>query len=204
MNFLEFRNNLSPYPVFSLRDVLKTIPDFHRIQLDRWKKKGYIKKIKRGLYCFEDYDQNQNFLFYSANKIHSPSYISLETALKHYGLIPEEIFQITSLSTKKTETFKTPIGNFNYHHIKPDLYWGYRLVDFRHSKIRMAEPEKAILDYLYFHPSLKTTDDFNSIRINRDEWRMGINPEKLKTYLAAFHNKQLVKRATVFLKTLLK
>lgn len=199
MQFIEFQNQLSAYPVFSLKDILKVITDFNRIQLDRWEKKGYLKKIKRSFYCFANQDINQNFPFYAANKIYAPSYVSLEMALKFYGLIPEEIFQITSVSTKKTANFETTVGNFSYRHIKPGLYWGYRLIDFERQKILLAEPEKAVLDYLYINPRLKTVDDFLGMRINVDEFKLQINLGKFQKYLETFNNKQLSKRTKIFL-----
>lgn len=199
MQFIEFQNQLSEYYVFSLKDILKVLPDFKRIQLDRWEKKGYLKKIKRGFYCFSSEEVTSDFLFYTANKIYAPSYVSLEMALKFYGLIPEEIFQITSVGTKKIASFETDIGNFNYRHIKPSLYYGYRLVDFGKQKILIAEPEKAVLDYLYVHPNLKTAADFEGMRINADEFKSQINLEKFQKYLEAFSNKQLSKRAKIFL-----
>lgn len=199
MQFVEFQNQLSIYPIFSLVDILKINSDFNRIQLDRWEKKGYLEKIKRGFYRFVATDFSQNFLFYVANKIYAPSYVSLETALKYYGLIPEEIFQITSIGTKKTTHFETPIGNFNYKQIKPSLFWGYRLINFGKQKLLLADPEKAILDYLYLNPNLKTVEDFAEMRINPDEFKLQINFEKLGRYLEAFTNKQLSKRVKIFL-----
>lgn len=199
MQFIEFQNQLSAYHVFSLKDVLKAIPEFNRIQLDRWEKKGYIKKIKRGFYCFTVQELSQNFLFYTANRIYSPSYVSFEIALKYYGLIPEEIFQITSVSTKKTTDFKTSIGNFNYRRIKPGLFWGYRLIDFDEQKLLLAEPEKAVLDYLYINSKLKTSSDFKGMRINVDEFREQIDIDKFKKYLTIFNCKALSRRANIFL-----
>ncbi|MBI4994493.1 hypothetical protein HZC21_02505 [Candidatus Peregrinibacteria bacterium] len=128
--------------------------------------------------------------------------MSLEIALKHYGFIPEEIFQITSVSTKKTTNFKTSIGNFSYRQIKPSLYWGYKLMEFGSQKILLAEPEKAILDYLYMNSKLKTLNDFEGMRINVDEFTSQINPERFQKYLEAFGNKQLSKRANTFLTTI--
>lgn len=202
MQFIEFRNHLSAYPVFSLKDVLKSIPNFNRIQLDRWEKRGYVKKIKRGFYCFADIELGQNFLFYAANRIYAPSYVSLEIALKYYGFIPEEIFQITSVGTKKATNFETSIGNFNYRHIKPGLFWGYRLVDFGRQKLLLAEPEKAVLDYLYLNSALKTAGDFESMRINIDEFKAQVDFERFKQYLKTFNNKRLSKRANIFLTTI--
>ncbi len=203
MQFIDFQNKLSAYAVFSLKDVSKVIPVFNRIQLDRWENKGYLKKVKRGFYCFSSLNFTQDFLFYTANKIYAPSYVSLEMALKHYGFIPEEIFQITSVSTKKATSFETSVGNFSYRLIKTSLYWGYRLVDFGQQKLLIAEPEKAVLDYLYVNSKLKTADDFLGMRINVDEFRMSINLDKFQQYLKAFDNYQLSKRAKIFLTTIL-
>jgi predicted transcriptional regulator of viral defense system len=202
MQFIDFQNKLSAYPVFSLQDVSKIIPVFHRIQLDRWEKKGYLKKVKRGFYCFSRQNFTQDFLFHAANKIYAPSYVSLEIALKYYGLIPEEIFQITSVGTRKTTHFETSVGNFSYRRIKPSLYWGYRLVDFGQQKLLIAEPEKAVLDYLYVNSQLKTADDFVGMRINIDEFIAHIHLDTFQQYLKTFHNMQLSKRANTFLSAL--
>lgn len=199
---MDFQNQFSMYPIFSLQDVRKVFNDFSYRQLDRWEKKRYLKKVKRGFYCFSAQGANQNFLFYAANKIYAPSYVSLETALKHYEFIPEEIFQITSVSTRKTTNFETSVGSFGYRQIKPGLYWGYQLVDFGQQKILLAEPEKAVLDYLYIHPTLKTHEDFLGMRINVDEFGTRINLDKFRQYLKMFNNKQLSKRAHIFLTTI--
>lgn len=200
MQFIDFQSHLAEFPIFSLLDILKMVPDFNRIQLDRWEKKRYLIKIKKGFYCFSQKKNERDFLFYSANKIYSPSYVSLEMALKFYGFIPEEIFQITSVSTKKTADFQTPLGNFTYRQIKPSLYFGYRLVEFGQQKLLIAEPEKAILDYLYLHPRLKTMDDFEEMRINITECRSQMRVRLFNTYLELFDNKKLSQRANIFLK----
>lgn len=170
--------------------------------MDRWGKKGYLKKLKQGYYYFPHQELNQDFLFYTANKIYSPSYVSLEMALKYYGLIPEEIFQITSVSTRKTISFETPVGNFSYRHIKPSFYWGYNLIDFAGQKILLADPEKAVLDYLYLNTKLKTADDFLGMRVNVREFRSLIVVKRLQEYLKNFGDKQLSKRAKLFLTTI--
>lgn len=199
MQFIDFQNRLSNYPIFSLKDVLKMFYGFSYRQLDRWEKKGYLKKLKRGFYCFSNQNVDRDFLFYTANKIYPPSYVSLETALKYYGLIPEEIFHITSVSTKKTANFDAQNYNFSYRHIKPKLYFGYKLIDFGGQKLLLADPEKAILDYLYIHKNLKTADDFLEMRINPDEFKEKINMERLQKYLKLFGSLQLAKRVKLFL-----
>lgn len=201
MQIIEFQKKLSMYPIFSLQDVQKIAPNFYRIQLDRWQKKGYIKRIKKEYYYFTDREIDQNFLFYSSNKIYSPSYISLEKAFQYYDFIPEEIFQITSVSSKKTTKFTTSLGNFSYRHIKPSIFFGYRMIDYGKQKILLAEPEKAVLDYLYLNPRLKAADDFREIRINKQEFLEIIDFTKLQRYLKAFENKSLSGRAKIFLNT---
>lgn len=213
MNFLEFQEKLFPYPVFSLKNVQTSIPRFSYRQLDRWCKKGYLCKIRRGYYSLRtviknDHDQavhesSERFLYYLANTIYSPSYISLEKALKFYGLIPEEVFQITSVSTKKTNRFKTPFGNISYQHIKPSLFFGYQLLEFGPHKILMSDPEKALLDTLYLNPKLQTIHDFEEMRIDKIEFQEQVNLEKFNIYLHAFENQSLVKRAKLFLKAVI-
>lgn len=198
MQLIELRKLLSPYSVFSLRDIWKIIPTFNRIQLDRWEKKKYLRKIKKGFYGFTDTNVDENFLFYTANKIYSPSYVSLEKALKFYGFIPDEIFQITSVSTKKTADFETTIGSFSYRQISPSLFFGYKIFD--HGLV--AEPEKAALDYLYLNSHVKTSDDFLEMRINKVEFLSQIDLEKFHRYLEAFRSKALSKRAEIFLNTI--
>jgi predicted transcriptional regulator of viral defense system len=201
MQIIEFQKKLSMYPIFSLQDVQKIAPNFYRIQLDRWQKKGYIKRIKKEYYYFTDREIDQNFHFYSSNKIYSPSYISLEKAFQYYDFIPEEIFQITSVSSKKTTKFTTSLGNFSYRHIKPSIFFGYRMIDYGKQKILLAEPEKAVLDYLYLNPRLKAADDFREIRINKQEFLEIIDFTKLQRYLKAFENKSLSSRVKIFLNT---
>ena len=72
-------------------------------------------------------------------------------------------------------------------------------MEFGNQKILLAEPEKAILDYLYVNSKLKTVNDFEGMRINIDEFRSRINPDKFQKYLKTFRNKQLFKRANTFL-----
>lgn len=202
MEFIDFQKKFSVYAIFSLSEIKKIIPNFNRIQIDRWEKKGYLLKIKQGFYSLADKDIDQSYSFLVANKIYAPSYISLEKAMKYYGLIPEEVFQITSVGTKKATEFETPIGNFSYRHISPKLFWGYKLVKINNSKFLIAEPEKAILDYLYLHPRLKTVDDFEGMRVNKDSFAEYVDAQKFQKYLEAFSNKSLTKCANTFLNTI--
>lgn len=202
MNKIDFQKRLTPYGVISLENIYKSFPDFSYKQISRWQKDGFLIKIKQGFYTFTDQKIDDYFLFLIANKIYEPSYISLEKALKYYGLIPEEIFQITSVSTKKTNIFNNSIGSFSYRHIKESLFWGYHFISNSNQKVLIADAEKAILDYIYLHFELKTENDFKELRINSNSFNENINLDKLNKYLSKFKNKKLNRRLEVFLKTI--
>jgi len=199
MKFLELKNQLNKFIVFSLADIRKIEPGFYRSRLSEWQNKGYIKKIIKNYYIFTDQQVDEKTLFYIANKIYNPSYISLEMVLAYYHLIPESTYGLTSITTKKTAIFKTKVGDFSYRSVKPELFFGYSLVDYQGQKIKLAEVEKAILDYLYLNSHLKTESDFSELRLNLAELLAYWNEIKFNQYLTVFGNKRLNVRAKNFI-----
>jgi len=199
MNFISFKNSLRDFPVFSVADIRAAHGDFDRRRLSEWQKKGYIKKIIKGYYLFSDVDMNEDTLSAIANKIYKPSYISFETAMSHYRLIPESIYMMTSASTRRTYVFETPVARFLYRTIKPSLFFGYSILP---DGIKMAFMEKAILDYFYINPAVQSDDDFASLRINREEILIRVNKKRLADYMQRFSQKRLSKRMKHFLEWL--
>lgn len=199
MNFIDFKSSLAPYIVFSLKDVQQLYPVFQRLQLTRWQKKGYLNKIIKGYYLFSDLQRKEETLFLIANKIYTPSYISLEIALSYYGFIPDNVYTITSTTSRTTYTFISEIGNFTYQKIKSSLFWGYTLVSINNHNFKIAEPEKALLDYFYLNSHLKQKEDFEEMRFNLKEIQDKINLKKFNQYLAMFQNKALSQRVDLFL-----
>lgn len=199
MQYIELKNALKSFTVFSLRDIKKVDNNFFRARLNEWQDKGYIKKIIKGYYIFSDLELNENVLFEISNRIYSPSYISFEMALSYYHLIPESVYGITSASTRRTYKFKSSIAEFNYRTIKPNLFFGYKIVNYNNKCFKIAIIEKAILDYFYIKPNLKTKHDFVSLRINKDMFLKQVNEEKLYKFLEKFAQKTLLKRIKSFL-----
>ena len=195
MNFVHFKNSLIDFPIFSIADIRATHGSFDRRRLSEWQKKGYIKKIVKGYYLFSDVDMNEETLSAIANKIYKPSYISFETAMSHFRLIPESVYIITSASTKRTYIFETPVARFSYRTIKPALFFGYYLLP---GGVKMAFMEKAILDYFYINPALQTEDDFASLRIKREEMLSRVNKQRLTDYMRRFRQKRLSQRMEHF------
>lgn len=201
MRFLEFKDHFEVFRVFSVQDIMKWDPDFDTRRLVEWQRKSYIKRIINRWYIFADTPLDENLLYLSSNRIYSPSYISFESALAYYRLIPEAVYTITSATTLKTHHFATSLGVFSYRHLKPELMFGYRLVEVKGHRFKMAEPEKLLLDYMYLNTSLQSADDFESLRINQAELRTLVNQRRLTDYLTLFENKALEKRVDTFINT---
>jgi len=148
-----------------------------RVKINDLLKKGEIIRIKKGLYVFGPALAQKPYSKETlANLIYGPSYISLEYALSFYGLIPEKVETVTSVTNKRKKLFRTPVGVFSYAYINPDLFpHGTTLhrIDDRHT-ILIATKEKAVCDTLYFTKKLAGIADmetylFKNLRINRDE-----------------------------------
>ena len=199
MLYLDFRTAFKEYPLFSVDEVRKVFPHFDTRRLFEWCQKDYLKKIRNKWYCFSDTEINEKYLFHVANKIYGPSYISCETALSFYNLIPEAVFTITSVTSQKTMEFHTALANFTYRHIKPSLLFGYKLVNNGVSQIKIADIEKAIIDYLYLNPRYNEPEDFSGLRINTKELAEQINSERIRAYLKEIRSSSLSHRVDSFL-----
>ena len=199
MQYLDLKTQLKDFSVFSIKDIEKMDMSFHKQRLSEWQKKGYVKKICKGFYIFSDLQINEPTLFIIANRVYEPSYISLEMALSIYGIIPEAVYGITSVTSQKTKNLKSPVGEFIYRHTQPDFMFGYELREHEGHRYQIAEIEKAVLDYLYFNSKISDYESFEGMRFNTSELKDKLNIEKFNKYLEAFHNKSLARRAKKFL-----
>jgi predicted transcriptional regulator of viral defense system len=201
MRFLELKKQLGDQLVFTFSDARKIDGGFDYRRLTEWQKKNYIKKIIKGYYIFSDTALSEEVLFSVANKIYSPSYISLESALRYYNLIPEGVFQIISVSTKKTACFQTQIGTFTYRKISPGCFFDYTILGNGPQKVKIATPEKAIADFFYLNAHLKSPADITSLRINKGSFSEKVNIKKLEENVSKIGNKRLKERINILLKT---
>ncbi|HEY61368.1 MAG TPA: hypothetical protein G4N95_01820 [Anaerolineae bacterium] len=200
MRFRDFQIYAKNLPAFNLNDVRKFEPDFYRQQLNDWLDRGYIKSITGGFYMLADTKVDENYLFMLANRIYEPSYISKESALSYYLVIPETVLGVTSVSSRKTKQFDSKWGRFKYSSIKPILMFGYRVI--KHDKMikyKIASLEKAILDYLYWNKRIDSIDDFVGLRWNKQEL-LGLEGNPLfKKYLQVYDNKALERRVSLLI-----
>ncbi len=199
MNYLGFREVMKRFKIFSLTDIKKNFPTFDSRRLVEWQEKGHIKKVINRWYLFADVQVEEKLMYWTANRIYQPSYISMESALAFYGLIPEAVFTLTSLSTLKTKSFDTHLGAFSFRHVKPCLFFGYKVIEWQGLPIKMAEPEKVMLDYLYLNPQLNQEEDWQALRLNLEKLHDIIDTSKMLRYLILFESKALDRRVTRFL-----
>ena len=178
-------------PVFSKNDILLAGGKIYDYQLTRWVKKGYLLKLKNSIYAFnKDYEKIKGEEV--ATALYQPSYLSLESALSSYGFIPEMVYAYVSVTAKINRTFDNKFGHFIYRHVKSEVFWGYREVRTGAGRYLIAEPEKALLDYLYLNLSkINSESDFENLRFNEDRIGETLNREKFLRYLLAFKIKKL-------------
>jgi hypothetical protein len=120
----------------------------------------------------------------------------MESALSAYGFIPEMVYAYISVSPKINRTFDNYFGHFIYRHIKKELFWGYKAVQTQYGLYLEAEPEKALLDYLYLTlANINCQEDIESLRLKRDQLKQHLNYDKYRKYLSAFNIKKLEKWA---------
>jgi predicted transcriptional regulator of viral defense system len=199
MQFFELKAQLNDFVAFSIRDIEKIDPMFHKQRLSEWQRMGYIEKLRQGFYVFSGLPLHEQNLFIIANTIYRPSYVSLEMALSLYHLIPESVYTVTSVTSRKTSSFQTGRGNFKYQHLKPSLMFGYQLRGYGKHMFAIAEIEKAVLDYLYLNPQIQDERDFEGLRINASEFKLQADMETFAKYLEAIGNEALSVRAHNFI-----
>lgn len=159
-------------PIFNSSILLagNVDPKLIRIQLSRWVKAGKIYQLRRGLYSIAPpYQKKQPHPFLVANHLQKASYISLQSALSFYGLIPEVVNITTSVSTGRPERLETPLGIFEFRHIKPELLFGYRMVELGEQSAFVATPEKALLDLIYLQAGSDSAAYLKELRLQNTE-----------------------------------
>lgn len=148
-----------------------------RIKLHHLLKIGALIRVKKGFYVFgEKFARRPFSLEVLANMIYGPSYVSLEWACQYYGLIPEKVTVVTSVTTKRTKQFNTPVGSFSYNHVSLQYYpIGVTFVKYRDVQAQVATKEKALVDLLNVRrghiSSLKALKEtlFEDLRITEED-----------------------------------
>lgn len=201
INFWQFRNQFYNLICFNVNQVYAWQPDFDKNNLTRWVKQNLLVKLRNSWYSFPDYVNMSNIQYFVSNKIYSPSYISLHSALAFYGIIPEAIVQTTAVSSLKKANFENNFGSFSYQQILPELMFGNEQKTFlnKHS-LFFATPEKAILDLLYLYPQYNSEQEIIELRFDEEFMQEELNVERLNEFTEKFQSKALRNRVDLLLK----
>ena len=142
-----------------------------RLQLTRWVKAGKLIQLTKGLYTLaEPYRKVTPHPFVLANAIKKASYVSLQSALGYYGMIPEHVPTVTSVTTQRPERVETLLGQFAFRHIKKSWFHSYQQIDFGSGqRAFIATPEKALLDLVYLTPGANNYDFLTELRLQGPE-----------------------------------
>ena len=178
MRFDELLWIVGDEPVFETSLLLSgdVDPADIRRQLSRWTANGRVLRLRRGLYALpRPFRKVEAHPFVVANRLVRPSYVSLQSALAHHGVIPESVPVTTSVTTGRPGEFSTPLGDFVFRHVQLPLFAGFAAtVVGRGQDAFVASAEKALLDLVYLEPGSDSRAYLDELRLDVDE-RLDIN-----------------------------
>jgi hypothetical protein len=206
----ELQNLLFTWPKVYIRDtdiaiLVKKSLDARYNLIKRAVKDGLIIQLKKGFYFIKNpYRKEIPNLFEIAQLLYGPSYISLESALSYHQWIPEAVYTITSVSTKRARQFDTSLAVFSFMRVPEELFHlGVERVESKRDIFLMASPWRALADYLYvYRKSWKKLIDISlDLRIESETLR---NSDKniLKELAKLYPSTRVRKQLATFLKEL--
>ncbi|MDO5567084.1 MAG: hypothetical protein Q4G59_10550 [Planctomycetia bacterium] len=159
------------FDYLQLTDALSAYGNI-RGKIGRLLASGEIIRIKKGLYTFPDYLRRETLnSAVLANMIYGPSYVSCDYALSYYGMIPERVELVASVTMGRPRYFKTPVGNYAYYQRRSaDYPVGIDYVNWGETGFLIASPEKAIYDKVFLDKRFTAQDDIGEYLL--DDLRM--------------------------------
>ena len=180
MNFRRRLRNYTEAPITHSM-VMEMISEYNRPtdKISELLRSGQLTALRRGLYVAgPEVDLPIPDVLLLANHLRGPSYVSLESALSYWGMIPERVFEVSSVTIKTAKNYDTPIGRFSYRHLAAPYYsFGVQRVELAPQQMAMiASPEKAICDKIVLTSgvllrSINQTRDFlmEDLRIDEEQ-----------------------------------
>lgn len=166
-------------------------------------KVGDLVRVRRGLYLIgSKIKRSVPDEFELSLLVYGPSFISLESALSYHGWIPESVYAITSVSTKRAREFKTPVGLFNYKHVPAEgFYVGVERITTNDESIFVASPWRALADLIYVRrKSWESIIDIEEdLRID-NETILGSDRKSLKLLAEKYSSRRVRESLKMFLK----
>ncbi len=168
-----------------------------RVLLHRWCKEGKLHALRRGMYALPDrYMRRPLAPPEVANSIYTPSYLSTHWALGYYGMVPEYVPQLTSVTRRKPARFENDFGVFVYRNIKATAFFGFRLIDTGAASIRVADPEKALLDLWHLERGKWDRSRMLAMRFQNTEMA---DPDRLLQFADRFESPRVTAAAQLWI-----
>ncbi|MCK5130740.1 MAG: hypothetical protein KAR40_01140 [Candidatus Sabulitectum sp.] len=153
MDVVSYLRSVIPREVFDYQVLMGCLSDYRKPRdvVTRLLSEGKIVRVKKGLYCFGELYRRVPVLKENlANLIYGPSYLSLDYALAYYGMIPERVYSLTSVTTRRSIRFDSPVGSFSYRTLPESKYSiGAVLLSVNNVSFMIASPEKALVDKIW-------------------------------------------------------
>ena len=173
MKWIELLNIVDKSPVFSTGFLMTagTKPENVRLQLSRWVKDDKLIQLCRGIYSVsEPFCKALPHPFLASNVMKKASYISLQSALHYYNLIPEHLNSITGITAGRPGKYSNFFGEFEYRHVKRSWFHSYKKLEIIPGQFALiALPEKALLDLLYLTPYENCYNYLQELRLQNIE-----------------------------------
>lgn len=193
---MDIKTSLIPFSEEPLTKqvLLELLKDYKRPfdKINELVKKGILVLVKNGLYVPGTASLVRGpEPFLLANHIWGPSYVSLESAMSYWSMIPERVYEVSSVTTKRSKIYNTPLGRYSYTHLPLPYYaMGIQqisLTDKQH--ILLASPEKALCDKIVATSGIllrskKQVSDFllEDLRIS-EERLSALNTAEMKSWI---------------------
>lgn len=196
--YIDLLKNHPEMPLFHVNDfvlMMNQKKEVIRVELVRMVKKGILSKVTNGYYA-------NPFLYPTSDQIamylKKPSYISLEKALNIHGILPQTVYTYTLVTADSPHSYCVNQTIFEYHHIHLPYFFGFKVSN---QHIYLADPEKALLDFLYFRyfrekltnrqPVLSLLDDMDFEIMNKSRFlsyaqKMNLNNKIRMTFSDLF------------------
>lgn len=195
MKFEELLDIIGDEPLFESGLLLagNIDPADVRRQLSRWVSSGRLLQLRRGLYApAAPYRKVHPHPFHVANRLVPGSYVSLQSALAHFALIPESVPVTTSVTVGRPGRWSTPLGTYDFRHLQSELLAGFRRMPLAGGQqVLLATPEKALLDLIYLEPGGDSPEYLTELRLQNMD---GLDVREVRR-LAAASGKPKLRRA---------
>ena len=187
-------------PVFETGLLLagQVDPNNIRRQLTRWTQAGLLFQLRRGLYALAPpFQKGKAHPFVIANRLVGGSYVSCQSALAHFDLIPESVPTVVSVCSCRPGHRDTPLGSFLVRHMRRNYLGGYQLLELGNGQEALvAIPEKALLDLIYLTPEGDSAEYIHSLRLQNLE---NLNMRSLKNVAKIFDKPKLTRAVEVLI-----